>query len=509
MMRELKKKDSVKNSISIELGMATAFIALVVATTIVMSLFISYSAKQTMRTDLQKQLHNVVAVGSLQLDGEELQLLIKEGLTGNEAIYEKHRRQLQAIRDSAVGVRHVYTLQLIGNEEVRFIVDAEEQTVDMSYHGQLLTEPPRLLVDTFFVERATGFNSAQALRGSKGIDAIVHPDFVTDQWGTWLSGYAPIYSEDGSVIAIIGADITAQNIVDYERRMIMGIVGAGFIIAIFMSFFAIQITKFITRPLKVLEQDMLLVRDLQLDSELDNKTIFREIISVNSAVDKMKLGLRAFKKYVPETLVKQLITVHQEATLSMERKHLTIFFSDVANFTSISEEMQLEDLQECLDTYMTNLSKIIHGKKGTIDKYIGDSIMAFWGAPLDLEHDALLACQAALACQTYVQQFNQVLLAKGNRPFTTRIGIHSGEVLVGNVGADDRLNYTVMGDPVNVASRLEALNKSYGTQILISETTYKQVADQMQATPLGKVSVRGRTTEMTIYELTGEKADSV
>jgi adenylate cyclase len=153
------------------------------------------------------------------------------------------------------------------------------------------------------------------------------------------------------------------------------------------------------------------------------------------------------------------------------------------------------------------MTEIIIQHNGTVDKYIGDSIMAFWGAPVPMNDHALQACMAALACQERLKELDLKWRNEGKKIFKTRIGINTGDIIVGNIGSEQRLNYTVIGDAVNVASRLERLNKDYGTKIIISESTVKQLPGDFVFRVLDFVVVKGKTEPVTIYELVAEKGD--
>jgi len=208
-----------------------------------------------------------------------------------------------------------------------------------------------------------------------------------------------------------------------------------------------------------------------------------------------------FKRYVPADLVIQLINQNITADLGGKQQELTVFFSDISKFTSIVEKMEPEKLIQDLCVYFESISKIILREKGTIDKYIGDAVMAFWGAPVPMDNHAGRACHAAIAVQKSLRElFNQWDNA-GKVPFLTRIGIHTGNVLVGNLGYKERLNYTVIGDTVNVSSRLEVINKVYGTEIIVSENVYNKCPDEFEFRFLDRVSLLGRNECMNIYEL--------
>src|SRR5262249_23515961 len=156
---------------------------------------------------------------------------------------------------------------------------------------------------------------------------------------------------------------------------------------------------------------------------------------------------------------------NQEARISGQRRELTILFSDIKDFTSISEALRPAEIAAQLSEYLNSVTEAIVEESGTVDKYIGDAVMAFWGAPLELKNHAAAACRAALRAQKRIKELNASWAAEGRPAFCTRIGINTGEVIVGNMGSEQRLNYTVIGDPVNLASRLEGINKNYGTRI--------------------------------------------
>ena len=228
---------------------------------------------------------------------------------------------------------------------------------------------------------------------------------------------------------------------------------------------------------------------------------------MSDAVDNMKTSLRAFKRYVPSDLVAELITLHKEAILGGERRDLSILFSDIEGFTTWSEKLEPEQLIQVMAGYFSGMTRIIHAHHGTVDKYIGDSIMAFWGAPAPLDDHAKQAALAALECVAFQQVFNRELVAAGLSGLNTRFGINTGEVLVGNVGYNERLNYTVMGDHVNLASRLESLNKLYATRIIISENTRLRLGDSFITRPVDSVVVKGKTEGIAIHELLATAPD--
>ncbi|MCP4695513.1 MAG: hypothetical protein GY862_01505 [Gammaproteobacteria bacterium] len=264
---------------------------------------------------------------------------------------------------------------------------------------------------------------------------------------------------------------------------------------------------FIARALRRLAVESKALTNFQFDdfSAAASRSSFREVDEVLRAFATMKLGLRAFRKYVPIKLVQTLLTQEQEPRLGGKSRMLTILFSDIRDFTRISETMPPVQLAKELGWYLSALTGRIQAHSGTVDKYIGDSVMAFWGAPEPVPQHALQACLSALAIQ------REIGALRGEHPemqdFYTRIGIHTGEVLVGNFGAMNRFNYTVIGDGVNLASRLEGLNKIFGTRIIISDATRMLVEDICETRRLGVVAVKGRRQLCVVYELLGRHSE--
>lgn len=276
-------------------------------------------------------------------------------------------------------------------------------------------------------------------------------------------------------------------------------VGAGLIFA-----------RRISEPLSVLEEEMKLVKNFDMNSDREIHSFLREVDNMAVSFHGMKQGLRSFQKYVPDDLVRELISLGREAVPGGERKKITIYFSDIAGFTSVSERLSPEELVVLLGEYLETCSQKIIEHRGTIDKYIGDSIMAFWGAPKPLDDHPLYACRAALSVNENLAELGKKWAAEGKPVLTQRIGIHTGEVIVGNFGSSTRMNYTAIGDGVNLASRMEGLNKFYGTEILISEAVHEEVKNFMIARKTDIAAVKGKLESTSIYQLicSREKADS-
>jgi adenylate cyclase len=206
----------------------------------------------------------------------------------------------------------------------------------------------------------------------------------------------------------------------------------------------------------------------------------------------------AFSLYVSPDMVPKL--QHEESALSLggEKMWLTAMFTDIADFTTITEEMPAEDTSEMLNAYFTEVMDVVFANEGTLLKFIGDAIFAIWGAPVKIQNHAELAIKTALAIQKGVERFNA---SKRFPPLVTRIGVHTGPMLVGNLGSKRRFDYTAIGDSVNLASRIEGLNKYFGTHILFTEATRRDAGGVAAAIPVATVRVKGRRESVELHTL--------
>ena len=214
----------------------------------------------------------------------------------------------------------------------------------------------------------------------------------------------------------------------------------------------------------------------------------------------------AFKQYLSPVVIDALVKSPERLKLGGELRELSIFFSDVQGFTGISEGLDAEELTALLNTYLTAMTDIILDEGGTIDKYEGDAIIAFWNAPLDHDNHPVHAVRAALRCQAELIAMRANLREEFGRELFARIGLNTGEVVVGNMGSNQRFDYTFLGDAGNLASRLEGVNKQFGTSILISEYTAERVGETFPMRELGRVRVVGRGEPVRVFEPWGASA---
>ena len=234
------------------------------------------------------------------------------------------------------------------------------------------------------------------------------------------------------------------------------------------------------------------------------------ILSLNVIITKDQAFIKsAFSKYVSTNVVEQLLDNPGMLKLGGEERVLTILFSDIANFTTISESMKSTLLVQLLNEYLTEMTDLIIKEKGTVDKYIGDAILAEFGAPITMENHADAAVKTALNMQKKIEELNKAWSSKELPSLRSRIGINTGQVIIGNMGSDRVFDYTVIGDAVNLAARLESANKRYSTLIMISEFTYNQIdKEKFKTRLLDIIKVKGKTKAVKVFEVYGFSSDS-
>lgn len=231
-----------------------------------------------------------------------------------------------------------------------------------------------------------------------------------------------------------------------------------------------------------------------------SQTAYRFFTEERRARDIRKM----FSSYVSKRIVDELIRDPSKAKLGGDRKEITVLFSDIRGFTSFSEKHQPEEVVSLLNEYLGAMTHIVFEHEGTLDKFIGDAIMALWGAPVGQPDHAERACRCALAMIEKLKELQTKWAAEGKHVIDIGIGINTGEMVVGNMGAEGKkMDYTVIGDNVNLGARLESLTRQYNSHIIISEFTYAKVKDRVEAKELGSVTVKGKQQPVVVYDLVG------
>ena len=243
------------------------------------------------------------------------------------------------------------------------------------------------------------------------------------------------------------------------------------------------------------------LRSLTAPDEAPVTSRVMEINELGKTVAVAHRSIWSFARFVPKDIVSGIIDGSISTELHGVRQEVTILFTDVSNFTGIAEAADPDSLMRQTSRHFAALTDAFIAEGGTVDKFIGDSVMVFWNAP-HLQHDHVeRACRAALAAKAASDALNRQFEAERLRPFAVRFGIHVGEAVVGNVGSAERMNYTVLGNSVNLAARLEGLNKRYGTTILVSEAVRNRVGHCFRFASVASVIAKGMTSAHRVYEL--------
>lgn len=264
---------------------------------------------------------------------------------------------------------------------------------------------------------------------------------------------------------------------------------------------ALLLAQWVTKSLSALTASANRLQKLDFTTPIDVSSHVQEISTLGGAMNRARDAIFTFALYVPREVVRKGIESGRFAGRSAWRQDVTALFTDIYDFTTISEQHAPEEVVAMLSDYFDIFSETVNAHEGTIIQFLGDSVFAMWNAPLADPKHAEHACRCALAVEGKIQIYNEKQRAKGLPEFRTRYGIHTGEAVVGSVGARERLQYTAMGDTVNVASRLEGINKTYGTTILASGAVVALCPDAIRFRPLGSAQAKGRVAALEIYEV--------
>jgi class 3 adenylate cyclase len=381
--------------------------------------------------------------------------------------YEKIRERLIKFGKD-YNVTYVYYWRDYGDGRLQYIVDNDLDPVTQVHPGYFL-----------YIEKVVERNALQGLTGATDLGTY------TLEWQGLLTGYAPVYDNEGNIYCVAGVDASD-----------------AFILAMHHESRRLTILQLITLPISVLFGilNMLLYR--------------RKAVQIEEAHIKLQYFnnnlRRAFSTYLSEDVVEEIVSDPTRLQLGGVKRDMTAIFTDVKNFTRIAEALTPEKLVDLLNYYLSSMSDIVLEQKGTIDKYEGDAIMAFFGAPLELPDHALRASIAAINVKRLEKTVNKTVMEKGisPSPLLTRIGLNSGEMVVGNMGTQKKMNYTIISNAVNLASRLEGINKQYGTWVLASDAVIQETGGRLLTRRLDRIRVVGINEPVQIYEILETNADA-
>jgi adenylate cyclase len=471
-----------KSKRSLREAQGLAFLLVGAVSTLLVGSLIIASLADLVRSEISNRLESSVGLIASQISAGSHSRIRNRADESGEAylgIVKELRRSKQLLSD----VRFVYTLRQGSDGKIRFVVDAEPNADTKSHVGDVYSSPSAAML--------------QAFRPPYRIQ--IEPEVTTDKWGAWISGFAPILDTDGKVEAVVGIDMAADRIRSIQFSYFIRVILGSLMLSSVIGALGYLIAGRLSAPMRAVSADLDRIRKLNFKGSPIGESAIREIAELSAALRRMKRGLRSFRRYVPSEVVTQLIEQDKEAELGGEKRVLTIFFSDIADFTRVCESMRPERLSKFLTVYFEVVTKTVVKHGGTVDKFMGDAVMAFWNAPRTERDHAFRALAAAADIQQQFDVLQDDFNKRGWPDFKVRVGMATGLALVGNIGFSERLSYTVLGDAVNLASRLESLNKYYGTRILISGATAKRISDRISVRLIDLVLVQGKIIPTALY----------
>lgn len=455
-------------------------------------LWLSYrGASALLFAQIQSKVLTVATTAALQIDGdahERLRTAEDEAGETYVRIAATLRRVRDANRRDDIFAKFIYTMRPDPADPTKwqYVVDAEEAADEKSHLGDAVE---------YKSEDRAGF-SLEAPRAEAA--------FSADKFGTWLSANAPIYNAAGKPVALVGVDINAAGVLAEQRRLfISGAIasGIGLIVAFVCS---LALSRWVSAPLNRLKIAVGAIAEGKLETRVDVKRR-DEFGEVGAAINAMAVALReretlkgALARYVSQHVAENIIADNKLPDLKGNRRRITVLFCDIRNFTRFANGLPPEEVVTFLNEYFTEMIDVIFTNHGTLDKFLGDGLMAVFGAPLDdPEHEAH-AVGAALEMQRRLAKLRERWHGE-KAEIASGIGIHTGDAIVGNIGSEQRMEYTAIGDTVNIASRLEAATKEHGCEILLSESTAAKIGSVFALRRIGDIQCRGVSQPLTIF----------
>ncbi|MCL2809046.1 MAG: adenylate/guanylate cyclase domain-containing protein [Treponema sp.] len=422
---------------------------------------------ETMVVEMTRN-HLISAVQTLAnlLSIEELELF--------QNAEDANRPEYQVIKEKLIkfgndyNVLFAYYWQDIGNGSFRYIIDNDLD--------------PRTQIKPGDIDEIADEAELQALKGHVGVTDL---GSYSPSWEGLLSAFAPVFDNYGNVYCVAGVDID-DNFIFIQRTDSRNL----------------SILLFITIPISVIFGFLNMFLYSRKAKQIEEAHIKLQYFNNNLR--------RAFSTYLSEDVVEEIVNDPTRLKLGGVNRHMTAMFTDVRDFSHIVEVLKPEQLVDLLNYYLSTMSDIILDQKGTIDKYQGEAIISFFGAPLELSDHAIRSCTAAILMKRLEAKANKYILENNlsSSPLFTRIGINSGEMIFGNMGTQKKMNYTIVSNAVNLASKIEKINKLYGTWILAPENTIKETQGKLLTRRLDRIKAVGINEPVRIYEILELKSEA-
>lgn len=468
----------------------TAFVSSIIGLTAV-----HYQVRHMLLDSLQSNVMSIAADAAVGLNADDIRE-VEQQRSMDLPAYSKLQHQLRNIRDmnrrNGIFVKYIYLLapKSESNNHFIYLVDAEEKkSVDFSPLGESADE-------------------ADNAKLNLHLQQLYAPhEFIHDAWGDWMMGYAPVIDKQGNYVATVGVNLYASAVMSKLNDIIKIGIMAFALALVVAGLLGWYISKRQTKSLLILSDGVKEIGkgNFKYQININTQDEFGELAT---AVNTMSRGLQererllvSFTKYVSQHIMEKILTSDEQINLNGESRRITVLFSDIRNFTSFSEKYSPEQVVALLNEYFSVMVEVVFRNNGILDKFLGDGMMVEFGAPLDDERHEFNAVNAALEMQAEVAKLCAKWQASGRPTLEIGIGIHSGNAVIGNIGSEKRIEYTAIGDTVNVASRIESLNKELKTKILISEATVAVIKERFNFIDAGEHVIRGRQEKIHLYTI--------
>lgn len=441
---------------------------------------------------LRDQLKNTAASSAEIISGDDVEKIqtIEDAQT---PLYRRLQGLLDRIMKSNADIRYVYIMRP-KNGKVRFVVDTSEE--DTNNNGCIDPDEESAMPGEVYENVTEGM-----------LQGFVRPsgdkEFTTDRWGTFLSGYAPIIDSKGRPVALLGVDMLVSKVHQKIKRIVTAGIVSLLLALCIGAVLAIFLARQVVKPVKKLKRAMGEVSTGNLDYRIKvNRS--DEIGELQHGFNKMADQIREketikglFGKYVNPEVAEYLI--HHPLDFSGKGTEVTILFVDIREFTKMSEKLPPKMILILLNRFFASVVLPIYDNKGVVDKYIGDCVMAVFGVMGAVPDHAAAAAKAGLEIIDAVNELNKELAAEGSPTLQVGIGIHTGPVIAGNIGSKERMEYTVIGDTVNVCQRLQKATKHLNVSMLLSRQSVATLPTAFAAEKLTTLSVTGREKKIDVF----------
>jgi len=396
--------------------------------------------------------------------------------------------------------------QRLGKSGLAFLFDDSDRIVGHPDMSRLMEQMPERGDDLPKLDavKLPGLSSAiEAWRGGGSPQQL----FADPRGRIYVAGFHRVESTGGANVRfaeVAPLDEFFSRIVSERRALFaltLAFVGATLPLAFWLG-------SLMARPLRKLAQETDEIRRFEIADRPRIHSVIAEIEELGRSVYTTRSVVRGFASFIPKQIVRQLIETETSLRLGGSRREVTVLFTDVADFTAKTEKADPSQVMIYTSRYFAALSKEIMKYQGTVDKFIGDAVMALWNAPADDPDHVMNACRAVLACLRANELLNRGFEHEGWPPYQTRFGLHTGDAVVGNIGSNDRMNYTALGATINLASRLEGLNKNYGTKALVSSAVRARAEPTFIFRSVDIISPKGFAEAIQVSELRGQRAEA-